>query len=103
MDLRAIIKDLEGCPCGRKHHFDLETYEADRGLVHKVGEILENSHFPKKIYIVSDETAMRVSEGILASLDAAGFTYETKMSGIGDQTVHENIWYNKKIQQKIRS
>ena len=34
MDLRAIIKDLEGCPCGRKHHFDLETYEAVRGLVH---------------------------------------------------------------------
>ena len=30
------------------------------------------------------------------------FTYETKMSGIGDQTVHENVWYNKKIQQKTR-
>jgi len=28
------------------------------------------------------------------------FTYETKMSGIGDQTVHENIWYNNKIQMK---
>lgn len=79
MDLRAIIKDLEGCPCGRKHHFDLETYEADRGLVHKVGEILTKGNFPKKIYVVSDETAMRVSEGILPSLDNAGFTYETKV------------------------
>ena len=79
MDLRAVIKDLEGCPCGRKHHFDLETYEADRGLVHKVGEILTKGNFPKKIYIVSDETAMRVSEGLLASLDATGFTYETKV------------------------
>ena len=28
------------------------------------------------------------------------FTYETKMSGIGDQTVHENIWYNNKIRLK---
>lgn len=79
MDLRAIIKDLEGCPCGRKHHFDLETYEAERGLVHKVGEILGKAGFPKKIYIVSDENAMRVSKGILESLDAYGFTYETKV------------------------
>ncbi|MBR0365756.1 MAG: glycoside hydrolase family 2 [Clostridia bacterium] len=28
------------------------------------------------------------------------FTYETKMSGIDDQTVHENIWYNNKIHLK---
>lgn len=28
------------------------------------------------------------------------FTYETKMSGIGDESVHENIWYNKKIKLK---
>ena len=26
------------------------------------------------------------------------FTYETKMSGIGDQSVHENIWYNNKFE-----
>ena len=47
MDLNAIIRSLDGCPCGRPHRFDLKTYEADRGLVHKVGEILENSGFPK--------------------------------------------------------
>lgn len=28
------------------------------------------------------------------------FTYETKMSGIGDQTVHENIWYNNRVELK---
>ncbi len=77
MDLQAIIQSLENCPCGRHHAFDLKTYEADRGLVHKVGEILTNSNFPKKIYIVSDENAMRVSEGILDSL--AGFEYELKV------------------------
>ena len=26
------------------------------------------------------------------------FTYETKMSGIGDQSVHENVWYNNKFE-----
>lgn len=79
MDLNAIIQSLEGCPCGRAHHFDLKTYEADRGLVHKVGEILANSGFPKKLYIVSDETAMRVSDGILDSLRASGFDYQLKV------------------------
>ena len=79
MDLDAIIRSLDGCPCGRPHRFDLKTYEADRGLVHKVGEILENSGFPKKLYVVSDETAMRVSEGILNSLDKCGYQYELKV------------------------
>lgn len=79
MDLNAIIRSLDGCPCGRPHRFDLKTYEADRGLVHKVGEILENSGFPKKLYVVSDETAMRVSEGILTSLDQCGYQYEVKI------------------------
>jgi len=79
MNLEAIIRSFDGCPCGRPHHFDLKTYEADRGLVHKVGEILENSGFPKKIYVVSDETAMRVSEGLTASLDKHGYQYEVKI------------------------
>jgi glycerol-1-phosphate dehydrogenase [NAD(P)+] len=77
MDLQAILKSLENCPCGRKHSFDLKVYEADRGLVHKVGEILKNGGFPKKIYIVSDENAMRVSEGILESL--SDFDYKLKV------------------------
>ncbi len=77
MDLQALIKSLENCPCGRKHSFDLQTYEADRGLVHKVGEILTKGNFPKKIYIVTDENAMRVSKGILESL--TGFEYELKI------------------------
>lgn len=77
MDLQAILKSLENCPCGRKHSFDLKLYEADRGLVHKVGEILKKGNFPKKIYIVTDENAMRVSEGILESL--SDFDYELKI------------------------
>ncbi len=77
MDLQAIIKSLENCPCGRVHTFDLKTYEAERGLVHKAGEILKNSNFPNKIYIVSDENAMKASEGILDALE--GFEYELKV------------------------
>ena len=79
MDLKAIRASLENCPCGRKHVFDLQTYEADRGLVHKVGEILQNAGFPKKIYVVSDTNAIRVSAGLLDSLNDAGFTYAVKI------------------------
>ncbi len=77
MDLQAILKSLENCPCGRVHTFDLKVYEADKGLVHKVGDILTKGGFPKKIYIVSDENAMRASEGILDSL--TDFDYELKV------------------------
>lgn len=79
MDLHAIIQSFDGCPCGRPHRFDLKIYEADRGLVHKVGEILEKGGFPKKLYVVSDETAMRVSDGLLNSLDKCGFQYDVKI------------------------
>lgn len=79
MDLQALIHSFDNCPCGRTHSFDLKAYEADRGLRHKVGEILAVNHFPRHIYIVTDENAMRVSEGVLASLDSAGFTYTLKV------------------------
>ena len=79
MNLSAILASFENCSCGRTHRFDLKVYEADRGLVRKVGKILSDSGFPKNLYVVSDENAMRVSEGILESLTAAGFTYELKV------------------------
>lgn len=79
MDLTALIKSFKACPCGRPHRFDLKTYEADRGLVKKVGEILSSSHFPKNIYVVSDETAMSVSDGLLDSLRENGFDFTVKI------------------------
>ena len=29
------------------------------------------------------------------------FTYETKMSGINDETIHENIWYSNNIELNL--
>ncbi len=79
MDLRAVIDSFQNCSCGRAHSFDLKVYEADRGLVHRVGDILSKSGFPKKIYVVSDENAIHASNGILHALDQCGFHYQTKI------------------------
>ena len=79
MDLHAVIDSFQSCPCGREHSFDLKIYEADRGLVHKAGEILDRGNFPKKLYVVSDENAIHVSRELFPSLDRCGYRYETKI------------------------
>lgn len=73
MDLKSILKSLENCPCGRVHTFDTERLEIGRGLVHKVGEILADSEFPKKVLLVADNKTLGASGGILESLEAHGF------------------------------
>ncbi|MBE6609109.1 MAG: sn-glycerol-1-phosphate dehydrogenase [Ruminococcaceae bacterium] len=79
MNLNAIIDSLKDCPCGRKHSFDLKYYECESGLVHRCGEILKANSFPKKIYVVTDESAFRAAEGIVESLEKAGFDMEIKV------------------------
>lgn len=73
MDLKNILKTLEGCSCGREHTFDTERVEIGRGLVKKTGEILSESSFPKKMLLVADSKTLRASVGILESLENGGF------------------------------
>lgn len=39
-------------------------------------------------------------EGILNREICVPFSYETKLSGIGDETQHETVWYSRKISKK---
>jgi len=73
MDIKRIIEELKGCPCGREHKAFTRRVEIGSGLVHKVGEILAEENFPKKLLLVADKTTLAVSEGILESLAAGGF------------------------------
>lgn len=73
MDIKSILDSLQGCPCGRPHNFDTERVEIGRGLVHRVGDILAESNFPKNILLVADDNTLGVSEGLLASLKKNGF------------------------------
>ena len=73
MDIKSILDSLQGCPCGRPHNFDTERVEIGRGLVHRTGDILAESNFPKNVLLVADDNTLGVSEGLLASLKKNGF------------------------------
>ena len=73
MDLNKILNSLKDCPCGREHTFDTKVVEIGSGITARTGEILVAAGFPKKVLVVSDRNEWKASEGILESLDAAGF------------------------------
>ena len=73
MDLNKILNSLKNCPCGREHTFDTKVVEIGSGITARTGEILTQAGFPKKVLVVSDRNEWKASEGILESLDAAGF------------------------------
>ena len=74
MDIQKILSDLRDCPCGQEHTFDTRTVEIAPGLTARVGALLCEANFPKNILIVSDRPAWRAADGVLPSLDTAGFS-----------------------------
>ena len=74
MDLNKILNSLKNCPCGREHTFDTKVVEIGSGITAQTGKILADAGFPKKVLVVSDRNEWKASEGILESLDAAGFS-----------------------------
>ena len=74
MDIQKILSDLRNCPCGQEHTFDTRMVEIEAGLTARTGELLTAADFPKSILIVSDRPAWRAADGVLSSLDAAGFS-----------------------------
>lgn len=73
-----IISDFKReCPCGVKHETAIRDVRVGKGLVNKVGEILNENNFPKKIFLVTDKNALKASRGITESLK--GFEIEYKI------------------------
>ncbi len=85
MDLNAILKSLENCPCGKEHTFATKVVEISHGATARVGEILTEAGFPKKLLFVADENTLAAAEGIVESLNGAGF--ETK------KIIYKNMTY----------
>lgn len=79
MELTQILESTKNCPCGKIHTVDIKAVEIASGLLSKVGEILEKHDFPKRILVVSDNNAMRVSKGILDNLMAHGFVFDARI------------------------
>ena len=85
MDLTKILKNLENCPCGKKHTFATEVVEIGHGVTERTGEILAKANFPKNVLLVADNTTLGVSSGILESLADAGFHVK--------KLIYENMKY----------
>ena len=79
MDLRAIVASLADCPCGHVHEVAIDDVQLDRGMVHRVGEILEKNNFPKRILLVADNNTLPASDGILPALEKCGYHYTLRM------------------------
>lgn len=73
MNIQKIVEDLRGCSCGREHTVDIRAVEIGKNMTGRTGEILEQNGFPKNILLVADDTTLRVSDGILESLESRGF------------------------------
>ena len=69
MDIRSIIKSLEGCPCGREHTVDIKAVEVGHGMKERCAEILIQNGFPKNIFQASSNNRFNaeafVSVGVL--------------------------------------
>ena len=87
MDLKKILHSLENCPCGKQHTFVTEIVEIESGLTARMGKILADANFPKKVLLVSDQNAMIAAAGTVESIEAAGF--EVK------KLVYQNMMYAK--------
>ncbi len=74
MDLQKLLRELENCPCGKKHTFATRMVEIESGLLARAGEYLIAADFPRNILLVSDRPAMHAAAGITDVLRKAGFT-----------------------------
>lgn len=74
MDFKALIASFEHCECGMEHRCDIKDIRIGSGLVHQVGQILQDNDFPKKILLVADRNTIKAAEGIVESLK--GFEVE---------------------------
>lgn len=89
-EILKIIEDFKApCPCGKKHTTAVRDIRIGPGLVHKVGEILEENNFEKTILLVADKNTFKAAEGIVESLsgfDIEYHIYDTIRVGTLDHT-----------------
>ena len=70
------VRSFDGvCACGRRHKTSVRDVRIGSGLVNSVGQILRENDFPKSILLVSDENAIKASEGIKESLGGLEVEY----------------------------
>ncbi len=79
MDISAILKNLENCPCGRIHTVNIKAVEIGEGMLARTAEILRDADFPHKILVVADKNTIAASGNILEILENGGFSVKLKL------------------------
>ena len=67
-NFQELIASYQNCACGVEHRCDIQDIRVGSGLVHQVGAILQENHFPRKLLLVADRNTLQAAEGILESL-----------------------------------
>lgn len=79
MDISAIIKNLENCPCGRVHTVNIKAVEIGEGMLARTAEILRDADFPRNILVVADRNTLAAADGIVNILEGGGFSVKLKI------------------------
>lgn len=75
INFHELIESYKDCTCGVEHRCDVKDIRVGSGLVHRVGEILKENGFPRRLLVVADKDTLAAADGILESLD--GFDVST--------------------------
>lgn len=73
MDLNALLNDLKGCSCGKKHELEIKNVEISSGAINKTSEILNNLNMGKRLHIVGDKNTLNAAKGLEDVLKNSGF------------------------------
>lgn len=73
MNLQAILRRLENCPCGETHSFAIRAVEIGHGVADHAGEILREAAFGDRLLVVCDENTARAAAPLFPALAHAGF------------------------------
>lgn len=85
MNLTSLLESMQNCPCGRSHRFATKRIEIASGITARVGEMLCESEFPRRLLLVADRNTLSAAEGILPSLASHGFEIK--------QLIYDNLLY----------
>ncbi len=73
-----VIREMQGpCACGRVHATTVRDIRIGKGLVHRVGEILQENGFAPRLLLVADRNTLAAAAGVQESL--GGFQVETML------------------------
>lgn len=73
MDVQTIIQKFQNCKCGKEHTVGIREVAIGSGITKDTGEILKRNGFAPKLVFVADENTLRAADGVLQSLECAGF------------------------------